>query len=299
MSEPRVGVIVPCFNQGRFAAECVASLHAQTYRNWRAVVVDDASTDDSFEQLRGLNSDKVAVVRLERNLGRALVRNEAVRRLGGGVDYILNVDCDDRLTPDYVSKLVHALEREPRAGLAYGTLVLFGAPHPSGMTSWPSKPFEHSRRYLENVIPGPGVLFRASALHATQLWRKTFTHSSAEDWDIWLQVVEKGWDVLWVRDAIYEYRQHAASFLARSSEETQVDQHINILRHHATEIARSAGLEAYLSPQIIPALAGALRRFDPRRAWAIGVPLARHAPFAAAMLLARHYVRRLRAMLVN
>jgi glycosyltransferase involved in cell wall biosynthesis len=297
MTEPRVGVIVPCFNQGRFASECVASLHAQSYPNWHAVIVDDASTDDSLEQLRRLESDRVKVVHLHRNLGRALIRNEAVRQLGGGDDYILNVDCDDRLTPGYIAKLAGALQSDPHAGLAYGTLVFFGAAHPTGETSWPSKPFDSARRYLENVIPGPGVLFRAQALRATEMWRATFTHSSAEDWDIWLQVVERGWGAVWVRDAIYEYRQHAASFLARSSEETQVDQEINILRHHAGGIRKSCGLDAFLSPRVIPSLASAIRQFRMARAASIAVPLIRRAPAAAMALVARHYARRLRAML--
>lgn len=297
MSEPRVGVIVPCFNQGRFAAECIATLHAQSHANWFAVIVDDASTDDSLDQLRVLQCGKVRVVHLDRNLGRALVRNEAVRQLGADADYILNVDCDDRLTPDYLARLVAALEGDSRAGLAYGTLVFFGAPHPTGETSWPTRPFESTRRHLENMIPGPGVLFRARALRETSMWRKTFTHSSAEDWDIWLQVVERGWGVVWVRDAIYEYRQHAQSFLARSSEETQVDQEVNILRHHAPEIRRSCGLDAFLSPRVIPSLAASMRRLRLRRAAVISAALMRHAPAASTALLARHYLRRLRAML--
>jgi len=288
-----VGVIVPCFNQGHFAAECVASLRAQTYANWRAVVLDDASTDDSWTTLQTLASDRVSVVHLDRNLGRALVRNEAVRRLGD-VDYVLNIDCDDVLTPTYIEKLAAALDANPRAGLAYGLLHFFGAMEGN---TWPSKPLVREARFLENVIPGPSVLFRAEALRQTKGWRREFTKSSGEDWDIWLQVVGAGWDVVWVRDAEYRYRQHSQSFLAQSSERTQIEVQLNLLGLHAKEIAGTVGLDAFLTPQVLPALLGAFRRGDVRYASHLLRRLLRSAPLATLSLVARHYGRRLRAIL--
>lgn len=294
--QSRVGVIVPCFNQGRFAVECLASLRAQTFGDWRAVVVNDASTDDSLDYLRPLASAQIEIVSLDHNLGRALVRNEALRHLQD-VEYVLNIDCDDRLTPQFLEKLVAALDAEPRAGIAYGTLHFFGSTRP-GSTSWPSTPFVRERRYLENVIPGPGVLFRASALARTAGWRREFTKSSGEDWDIWLQIVNDGWEVLWVRDAIYEYRQHEQSFLAKhGNEATQVDVEINLLRHHAHFIRTSVSMRSFLSPRGVPALLAALRRGDRRRAVQLLRPLMRHAPLVTTSLLVRHYARRLRTLL--
>lgn len=294
MTEPLAGVIIPCFNQGRYAAECVASVRAQTWRNWRAVVVDDASTDDSAALLDALAGDGVEVVHLSRNAGRALVRNEAVRRLGP-VDYVLNLDCDDRLTPSYIEQLVTALERDPAAGLAYGTLRYFGEAHANA--TWPTEPFDFELRYLDNRIPGPGVLFRARALAQTDGWRGEFTRASGEDWDIWLQVVEHDWRVVWVRDAVYEYRQHAQSFLAGSATDTREIQDLLLLPLHARGIRESCGLEAFLAPRVIPYFAAAIRGGRIRQATRIAGPLFRYAPLATMKLLSRHYGRRLRAIL--
>jgi glycosyltransferase involved in cell wall biosynthesis len=294
MTEPLAGIIIPCFNQGRFAAECVASVRRQSWPNWRAVIIDDASTDDSAALLDLLAGDRVDVVHLRRNLGRALVRNEAVRRLGQ-VDYLLNVDCDDRLTPAYLDQLVRALEADASAGLAYGTLRYFGDAHVD--ETWPTEPFDFSRRYLDNNIPGPGVLFRASALAQTSGWRVEFTRDSGEDWDIWLQVVERGWKPVWVREAIYEYRQHGASFLARRSSETRVNQDVLLLGLHARSIRESSGVEAFLAPRVIPDLAAAIRGGRFGRVASLARPLLRHAPVTTTKLLARHYMRRLRGIL--
>lgn len=294
MSGPVVGIIVPCFNQGRFAAECVASLHAQTYRDWRAVVIDDASSDDSRAVLDSLRSDRVEIVHLKRNLGRALVRNEGLRRLGN-VDYVLNVDCDDVLSPDYLQQLVSALEASPHSGLAYGTLHFFGALRTPGAQKWPTEPYEATTRYLVNTIPGPGVLFRTAALQQTDGWRAAFTHSSGEDHDIWLQVVEAGWDVRWVRDAVYRYRQHESSFLAQSTLWTQVEVQLNILTYHARGIRATTGMRAYLEPMIVPALLESIRRGRLRRLFRIVSVTMRKAPIATLTLVARHYAKQLRS----
>jgi glycosyltransferase involved in cell wall biosynthesis len=281
----RVGVIVPCFNQGRFAAECVASIEGQTYPELRVVVVNDASTDDSAALLDALASYRVRVAHLTRNLGRALVRNEAVRLLGDEVDYILNVDCDDRLSPEYVARLVEALERDPQAGLAYGTLHFFGDLRESE-TSWPRAEYVHAERYLENRIPGPGVLFRAAALRETHGWRAAFAPTGNEDVDIWLQLVERGWTPVWVRDAVYHYRHHGSSFLSGANALNQARAALVVLEHHRPGIAETMGVDAYLERHVMPHLRGAVRQ----RRWGEAKPLLTP---ATARLLARYYLRRL------
>lgn len=292
MSEPLVGVIVPCFNQGRFAAECVASIEAQTYRNLRAVVVDDASTDGSGAMLDALASDRVRVVHLERNLGRALVRNEAVRRLGDDVDFILNVDCDDRLSPEYTAKLLAALRADPEAGLAYGTLHFFGELR-DAQTSWPAEAYVHEERFLESRIPGPGVLFRAAALRETKGWRAAFAQTGNEDGDIALQIVERGWRPLWVRDAVYHYRHHGSSFLSTRTEANRAASAIALLAHHRRGIDETPGAREYLEREVMPWLRGALRKGQLREAAPILGKLLRIAPLVTLRALGRYYAGRL------
>lgn len=294
MKVPVVGIVVPCYNQSRFAAECAASLEAQTWPHWRAVLLDDASTEPEAQDLDRLASDRLTVVHLDRNLGRALIRNEGVRRLGS-VDYVLNVDCDDVLTPEYVERLVTALENDPKAGLAYGTLRYFGAPHPSGAATWPPHEMRPERRFIENVIPGGGAMVRRTALEETAGWRVEFTRCSAEDYDFWLQVVDAGWGVLWIHEVEYMYRQHPSSFIARSTEREQVRQALGLLRFHHRAIGRVSGLDSFLTPLVMPTLYAALRAGRFRESAEIAGPLLRYAPITAIRLAARHYGRRLRA----
>jgi glycosyltransferase involved in cell wall biosynthesis len=288
MGEPTVGIIIPCFNQSRFAEECVRSVEGQRYGGWRAVLIDDASTEPDAARLDRLASARLRVIHLPHNLGRALVRNEGVRLLGD-VDYVLNVDCDDALTPTYVALLVEALRNDPALGLAYGTLRYFGLPHATGAESWPPFDMVPERRYVENVVPGGGTMIRAAALRQTAGWRGAFSEYGSEDYDLWLQVVDRGWRAQWVREAVYLYRQHEQSFLAVSDEWHQVMSALMILRFHRKEISA----ETFLAPQIMPALYREIRAGHLRAASKILMPLLRIAPFAALKLAWRYYRPRL------
>jgi len=58
VSLPRINVVVTCFNYGRFVGEALDSVAAQSYQNFDCVIVDDASTDNSFETVKRWISNK-------------------------------------------------------------------------------------------------------------------------------------------------------------------------------------------------------------------------------------------------
>ena len=285
---------MPCFNQGEYAQTCIDSLAGQTFANWKAVLLDDASTDGISPTLcNEVRHPRVAVHHLTKNLGRALIRNEGVARLGP-VDYVLMVDCDDYLEPQYIEKLVAALDAHPSAGLAYGLLHWVGdvKEGQKGLT-WPTRLWSREAMFLENDIPGPGVLFRKHALDEVTGWRADFTHCSGEDYDIWLQIVSAGWDAIWVKNARYNYRQHAQSFLATADQEKAMQVRIGILKNHRSEIAKRVGIRSYLRKTILPSLLAAIHRRDGNSFKRISGPLLRICGPQLIFALAVYYFRRL------
>jgi glycosyltransferase involved in cell wall biosynthesis len=287
---PSVGIVIPCFNQGQFVADCVQAIERQTWPNWRAVVLNDASTDDeTANACDELCSSRVAVVHLVKNLGRALVRNRGVQELGD-VTYILSVDSDDILANNYVERLVVALEQHHEAGLAYGLLHFFG----QGMEGrvWPTEPADMQNRYLTNSIPGPGTMIRKTALEQTAGWRQAFTICSGEDYDIWLQIVTNGWPAVWVKEAAYYYRQHAASFSATESIEKRITRELAILALHRQTIVETCGFDQFMAQFLGPLLLQSLRQFDKSSIAVILPQLLKIAPLATTAFIAKYYGRR-------
>ncbi len=118
-SEPLVSVMTPVYNGERYLAECIESVLAQTYRNWEYVIVDNCSTDRSFEIAR-LYAEKSPRVRLHRNdcyLGMFQNWNHALEKISPESKYCKIVHADDWIFPECISKMVECAEANPSVGI--------------------------------------------------------------------------------------------------------------------------------------------------------------------------------------
>jgi GT2 family glycosyltransferase len=117
-----VDAFVVVRNHARTLRATLASLAAQTLRPERVVVVDNASTDGSAGVIEDFGRTlPVEVQRFHENRGFAAAANDAIRR--GRADWVLAVNPDCRLAPDYLSQLLAAVSPHERVGAATGLLV--------------------------------------------------------------------------------------------------------------------------------------------------------------------------------
>jgi len=203
-----VTAVIPCFNHGRFVAECVASLEAQTVADWRAIVLDDASTDGETPALcDAVASDRVRVVHLPKNHGRALVRNVGIGL--AETEAVLSLDADDALEPTHFERTVPLLLSDPRLGIVYTDYRYFG----SEQGIMRGRPFSRQTLYVAQYIYA-GSLFRRSAWAQTAGYRAEFSEGN-EDYDFFLSLVEAGFDGAWVPEPLYRYRKHAGQWSAQ------------------------------------------------------------------------------------
>src|SRR5262249_32672545 len=121
---PKVSVIIPCFNQGQFVDEAVASVLAQTYRDFEIIVINDGSTDEATNRKLAAYDYPQAQVMHTANQGAAGARNTGIAATSG--QYILPLDADDRIAPTYLERAVAALEADARVGIVYCQAELFG-----------------------------------------------------------------------------------------------------------------------------------------------------------------------------
>lgn len=102
MIEGLVSIIMPSYNTGRFIAESIESVLAQTYTNWELIVVDDCSTDDTDSVVTRFNDNRIRYFKNEKNSGAAVSRNKALREAKG--EWIAFLDSDDLWLPNKVEK---------------------------------------------------------------------------------------------------------------------------------------------------------------------------------------------------
>lgn len=97
-SLPKVGIVIPAFNVERYIGECIESILKQTYENIAIAIVDDGSTDNTWEIIQKYMTGKYSVIRSIKtdNRGVMKARFTCISQLED-CDYILFVDADDYL----------------------------------------------------------------------------------------------------------------------------------------------------------------------------------------------------------
>ncbi len=184
---PLISVIMPVFNGAATVERALRSLLAQTFRDWEAVAVDDASQDGTWELLQAAAEDsRIRTVRLAENSGPSAARNAALRLAGG--EFIAYLDADDEYYPDYLARIAAA--REKGDVLMFGFDVVYEDGAPRGRAQdWDSR---HVRRTLFCFNP---VVPLAAAHRRSLVDRVGGFHgliSQQEDWDLWKRMARAG-----------------------------------------------------------------------------------------------------------
>jgi glycosyltransferase involved in cell wall biosynthesis len=207
-----VSVIIPCYNQGQFIDDALRSIGAQTFPDVEIIIVNDGSTDkETNEILSRLKGDGLSVITTE-NRGLAAARNTGIEAASG--KYILPLDADDTIEPDYIKKAVDLLENDPETGIVYCRASLFGAIE----TDWNLPEYSLERMLLDNII-------FCSALFRHDDWRAVGGYDEEmvygwEDYSFWLSLIERGRKVYCIPENLFNYRV-ASDSMVRSKEKWQ------------------------------------------------------------------------------
>lgn len=127
VDQPLVSVVTPVFNGERYLRECIESVIAQTYRNWELLVVDNCSSDSTWEIACSYQEreTRVRVYRNSRCVSLMENHNMAFERVSPDAAYCKILHADDWLFPECLARMVDLAERYPSVGLL-GSYCLYG-----------------------------------------------------------------------------------------------------------------------------------------------------------------------------
>ena len=176
-ASPRVSVGLPVYNGESFLAQTLDDWLAQTLTDFELVVCDNASTDRTGEIARAYaaRDRRVRYVRNERNVG-SLPNFNRVFALAAAAPLFAWSAHDDRHAPDFLERLVGALEADRTASLAYGRSVIIDddgrrLPYDERLGAFvaPDGKVYHDDRALERDVCGPPSVRFERALLSTML----------------------------------------------------------------------------------------------------------------------------------
>jgi glycosyltransferase involved in cell wall biosynthesis len=118
-TEPFVSIVTPLYNTEKYLAECIESVLAQTYNNWEYVIVNNCSTDKSFEiaQSYAKKDKRVRIHNNEKFLEIIPNWNHALSQISPLSVYCKIVHADDWLYPECVERMVKLAESNPSIGI--------------------------------------------------------------------------------------------------------------------------------------------------------------------------------------
>ncbi|MDQ6759649.1 MAG: glycosyltransferase family 2 protein [Acidobacteriota bacterium] len=119
-SNERVSVTIVTFNSGRFIKRCLESVLAQKYPYTEIIVIDNASNDGTIDILEPFE-DRCRIVYNSENIGFAAAQNQAIH-MGTG-DWVLTLNPDVLLLPNFIQSLVEAGQIDPKIGTVCGKLL--------------------------------------------------------------------------------------------------------------------------------------------------------------------------------
>ena len=196
MSAPRVSIVVPCWNAGQFLPGLFESLAAQTFRDFETIVVDDGSTELATLLALEALPPGVTLIRQE-NRGLPGARNAGFRAAQS--EYVLPLDCDDRLAPEFLAKGVALLDAEPSVDFTFSHMQLVGAR--SGVLE---RGFNRFDQLFLNQLPY-SLLMRRTAWERVGGYDETM-RQGYEDWDFNLRLIMSGSTSRLMPEPLFIYR---------------------------------------------------------------------------------------------
>jgi glycosyltransferase involved in cell wall biosynthesis len=205
---PKISVIVPCFNQGRFLGQALDSILNQPVEDWECLIIDDGSNDNSQElAYKYVNQDPRFKYLYQKNQGVSTARNVGIMQAKG--KYIHFLDADDLVLPNLYSEFVKILDSDDCIDLIYGKTNFIDV---NGI--FINKPYKLPKNIenyaiqllLGNLFPIQAVLVRHQILITNNLF---FEDTRPEDWALWLKMALLNCRFYQFEAVVCTYRKHS------------------------------------------------------------------------------------------
>ncbi|WP_417336318.1 glycosyltransferase family 2 protein [Halobacteriovorax marinus] len=201
-----ISVILPVFNGEKFVHKAISSILKQSYKNFELIVVNDGSSDSSLHKIQEIQKTDKRIILINReNKGLIASLNEAVEVSKG--QYIARMDADDICHTNRLEKQIELMKKESLdiCGCHYFLINendeiidfnLVPTSHETCTLSLASKvPFAH-----------PSVIIKKKFLTDHSLAYGQSEYLTAEDFDLWSRMFQKGAKFGNVKDVLFRYR---------------------------------------------------------------------------------------------
>ena len=215
--EPKVSIIIPCYNQAHYMPETLNSVLAQTYDNWECIILNDGATDNTEEvALEYCNRDSRFRYHKHENKGLSATRNVGIRLAEG--QYLQFLDSDDILAPEKLQKQVSLLEDTGADVCTCHHDMFNNCDFAHRYTySLSEAPHKFTVKDLGNtfiITPHDGLCRKSFIIDNEVFFKEDLR--SYEDWLFWETLIVKGANFIEIDEILAHYRIHLDSMSKRN-----------------------------------------------------------------------------------
>tara|TARA_R110001583_G_scaffold125058_2_gene276531 strand:- start:4867 stop:5766 length:900 start_codon:yes stop_codon:yes gene_type:complete len=249
MNTPIISVILPVYNGGEYLNEAIDSILNQTFSDFEFIIINDGSTDDSLSIIESyLNvDDRITLINRE-NKGLIASLNEGINLSRG--KYIARMDADDVSFNTRFAKQLKLLDSGyDICGCHFITIDIDGKKVDSTLV-----PLEISSMLLNLSLTVPfahgSIMVRRSFLDIHKLKYGGRSAKSAEDYDLWVEMYNKGARFANVDDFLFYYRWYALSVSKINSNNLKADAQklsLKMFQTHSVQIENAINQSMKLS----------------------------------------------------
>ncbi|MDF1673840.1 MAG: glycosyltransferase family A protein [Vicingaceae bacterium] len=207
---PKVSIIIPCYNMGAYLQETLDSVTSHPNKDdYEIIIVNDGSTDEATINLLSELEKKGFSVLNQENQGLAKTRNNGIKLAKG--NYILPLDADNKIRHNYISNSIKILQSQPDIDVVYGNRQHFGQENKTIKLPNFNFPLLCHKNYID-----------ACAIYRKSIWEKVNGYDEDmpvmgyEDWDFWLRIALQGAKFHHINEVTFDYRVRNNSMLSNT-----------------------------------------------------------------------------------
>lgn len=226
----KISIITASYNYENYIKETVQSVLSQTYNDWEMIIVDDCSTDNSIDVIKSYNDDRIKLFINKKNLGLKETLKRGIKEASS--DWIVFLESDDVLAPDYLAKKVEIAQKYNDINLIFNDCEFFGDEERV-------KAFEHALKKTRSLLQNQS--YPKKMLYDFYQSNKIFTFSSVMakrshllkvnfnpkldyliDWHLWIQLSSLG-KFYYLPEKLTKWRLHKNSYINSSTYKSPFD----------------------------------------------------------------------------
>ncbi len=206
MAKYRISVIMGIYNCASTLVEALDSLYAQTYQDFKVILCDDGSTDDTYQVAKNYAAghDNIILIRNDRNMGLNFTLNHCLEF--ADTEYVARMDGDDISLPTRFEKEINFLDAHPEYAIVSCPMIYFDE---SGEFARGKVTFHEPQK--EHFVYGPPFchapcMVRREAYETVGGYTVDKRLLRMEDYNLWMKMYAKGFKGYNINECLYAMR---------------------------------------------------------------------------------------------